>query len=229
LPAGVWLHKRGASSGARHVRPYRQPGARIPAGTYLQEEVFGDSLAVNFLAGGGTALMVGWIRHFRSGMGEPWLADGCCAIPPPPGAIRDQMVTAVERLARTLGLRGLGGADFVIDGRGRALLVDLNARPTASCELHDHGGSLFAAQLHGDGGLSPRQDGRPAAAFATVFSRSDRDYGRRRWPPWVSDIPCGAVAAGAPLCTVYARALEPDEAIRRVSRRARRVMARVGL
>jgi hypothetical protein len=60
-----------------------------------------------------------------------------------------EMAEATARLVRRLGLSGFCGVDFILDGDGRAYLIELNARTTTVCYLaldtqSDMTGALYA-------------------------------------------------------------------------------------
>src|SRR5688572_25563403 len=118
--AGAWLLKPVASGGGRGVRPWR-PGASVPAGHYLQQQVEGVPGSVTFIAAKGECAIVGVSRQLIGD--EAFGAAGfryCGSIDASAGDAFEQtpqLMAAATALARTVAaafdLRGLNGIDFV--------------------------------------------------------------------------------------------------------------------
>jgi predicted ATP-grasp superfamily ATP-dependent carboligase len=217
----LWLIKRGRSCGGGGIEYY---AGEVPQSmdAYLQKMMFGDSLSVVFLADGFDVELIGWTRHFGAATAAPWRFAGAASTREIPSSVARSAGFAIEKLVGALGLKGLCGADFIVDTSKRPLLVDLNVRPTAGFELYDGNGSLFRRHLQTASGelaasLRPERDFE--RAFLTVYApRSYREL-PMDWPEWVTDIPCAPVESGHPLCTVNAEA--PDTAAAIVLAQAR--------
>ncbi len=220
-----WLVKPLASGGGHRVRPWH-PGRRLPIGSYLQEFVEGTPGSVAFVSAGGRAVPLGVSRQL---IGErAFGASGfqyCGSILAAAGdmqfACDTSLLSAASALALAVaeefGVVGVNGIDFVTkDGVPHA--VEVNPRWSASMELVEraYGMSMFAAHAAAcsDGAL-PRFDlerarrGIDAVGKAVVFARQDIAVGDTR--PWLADPsvrdvphPDDHIAAGRPICTVFA-------------------------
>jgi predicted ATP-grasp superfamily ATP-dependent carboligase len=140
------------------------------------------------------------------------------------------LVRDAGRLARAaaaeFGLVGVNGIDFIARD-GVPCAIEINPRWSASVELVElaYGLSVFSAHAAAcqnsglpDFDLSAARRGGPAIGKAVVFARRDVTVGdTRRWPPatdhwppatdhWIRDVPHPGenIAAGRPVCTVFA-------------------------
>jgi len=142
--------------------------------------------------------------------------------------------TALEDAARAIveanGLVGLNSVDFLVDGADWHL-IEVNPRPGATLDIFDdEKGSLFTLHLQACRGLLPSERLRfsGAAAAAIVYARRDLpSMPEFDWPDWTADRqpPGTAIAAGAPICTVLARANDPAEARQLVMHRGSTIRA----
>jgi predicted ATP-grasp superfamily ATP-dependent carboligase len=237
----TWLVKPRASGGGHLVRRRRR-GERVPPGCYLQELVDGTSGSVVFVAAGGRTVPLGVSRQLIGE--EPFGASGyryCGNILVPAGE-DDGVVDGARALAGAVceefGLVGVNGIDFVAKG-GVPYAIEVNPRWCASMELVERalGLSVFGAHAAAcRDGVLPDFDlarARPADAVgkAVVFARHDVVVGDTR--AWlaegtsgdVRDVPQpGArIAAGRPVCTVFATARDEAECHASLVRRAERV------
>lgn len=153
---------------------------------------------------------------------------------------RERLERMGDALARTFGLRGLNGVDFIVterDGLAQPLPVEVNPRPAASLEIVEAacGVSLFPLHVRACGGhlpqvLPPFRKG--VWGKAVVYSRSDLqvpvtddwyDRGRR-------DIPHEGeiIAAGSPICTLLARADDRGSCLEALTERAEILRTEMG-
>jgi predicted ATP-grasp superfamily ATP-dependent carboligase len=203
-----WLRKPLRGGGGTRVRDWR--GGALPAGTYLQERVEGIPCSAAAIADGEEAVVLGLTEQLvgRSAFGVRgyrW----CGNILLEDEALRGTAREVCSLLARTFGLRGLFGVDFIRDGE-RAWALEVNPRPTASLELFD-GADAFAAHLRGE---LPRVAPRPVrTGKAVLFATEDVTIGdSERWPELgVRDVPHPGekIAAGHPICTLLTTAPDP--------------------
>ena len=245
-PPRRWLVKPLRSGGGHDVRPWR-PGTAVPPGCHLQEVVDGTPVSAAFVAAGGRATLLGLCR-ILVGDGA-FGAEGfryCGNILAPVGdrsgsddeALRSAAGDVAAALAEAFGLVGVNGVDFVAHG-GVAHPIEVNPRWSGSMELIEraYGLSIFAAHAAACAkGSLPSLDlaraGRCAGAVgkAVVFARRDLTVGdTSRWlgDESVRDVPRPGerIAAGRPICTVFAAG--PDAAACRdgLVHRAERVYA----
>lgn len=227
-PAG-WLAKRRGGAGGGHIAPAAERSGS--ASIYFQRRVPGTPVSALFLAAGRRATILGFSaqwscptpRHpFRYG-GAVRPAD----LAPPTAAA---LAAAVQALVATLPLAGLNSADFLV-ARDKFWLMEINPRPGATLDIFEPSkGSLLELHVAACEGklpsVPPRADG--AAAAAIVYAGHDiASLTPLDWPDWTADRPHAGIAvrAGAPLCTVHARASTAAEARALVTQRLSTVLA----
>src|SRR5215467_130387 len=245
---GRWLLKPVLSGGGSRVRAW-QPGKRVPRGFYLQEFVEGTPGSIVFVAARGRAVPIGISRQLA---GEPAFgATGfkyCGSILPPAGdaqfARDKRLVRTATALARTMAeefeLVGVNGLDFVARD-GVPYAIEVNPRWTASMELVEraYGLSVFAAHAAAcatgelpasrDFTLGAARRGVQAFGKGIVFARDDVTVGDAR--DWVGlgirDVPHAGdkIAAGRPVCTVFATGRDALDCHAALVERAARVYA----
>ena len=231
---GTFLVKPLASAGGRGVMPWRGTAGAPTEPCRWQRRIVGRSYGVSYAVAAGMARIYGVARHlvrptrryaFRGAV-EIDLAD-----------LPTDVRRGLERFGAVLaaaGLIGMVGADVVIDRLGRAHVVEVNPRPTASMELVERrsGESFAAAHVSAAGVVAPAPRAAPPSggrwaklivsarkrmvASSAVWHRlasawQDADGG---WPA-ITDIPrLGTVVpAGAPLVTLFARGPDPRTAV----------------
>ncbi len=226
-----WLFKLAHASGGWHVRAATSARARTGAGTcteagaYYQREVRGMPMSVLLLADGGHWRALGYAHQLVRPIGpHRHVFHGCVGPVTLAATVRCQVDAMLDRLVPEFGLRGLNGLDFMLVGE-RALVLELNPRPTATLALFDRlipGGVLRAHAEVCRGAALP--------AFAAAEERegvsgSEIVYACRNgvtsaafsdWlagQPWSRDRPMPGIShrAGDPLCSVLARADSPPE------------------
>jgi predicted ATP-grasp superfamily ATP-dependent carboligase len=254
---GSYLVKPRASAGGRGIEPWR--GGPAPRTAHVwQRRVRGAAWGVAFAITAGRPRLYGASRAL---VGSGWCGAKpfawCGAVDVPPAAIRAGLRRQFDALgavlAKEFGLVGLVGADLVVDAAGRAHVIEVNPRPTASMELVERagGGSLAVAHLAACGlaAAPPPTSGRSCRwAKAVLFQARDRDLVvdggvaaalaalQARWTtadgdwPALADMPMpgSVVRAGGPLLTVFAAAPSARAALARLRRRAAAVRSAIG-
>lgn len=211
VAAHEWLVKHAAGRGGGHVQRWDgAPGD--DNGYYFQRYVCGSALSVLFAADGKDAAIVGYNTQWSAGQGRLAFAYA--------GAINRAALTPSQResvagyacaVTRAFGLRGLNGLDFVVH-QGMPLVLEINPRPTATCELYEPEApdGMVATHLRACAGELP--DARAfervkvrahKIVYAQTVSHIASDW---QWPRWCRDIPqsSAGIAAGAPVCSVHA-------------------------
>jgi uncharacterized protein len=230
-----WLVKPLASGGGHRIDRWRD-GMRLPSGCYLQELVDGTPASVVFVAAGGNVVPLGVSRQLVGE--RIFGAAGyryCGSILAGAGDAqfdRDEaLVHAAHALACTIteefGLVGVNGIDFIARG-GVPYAVEVNPRWSASMELVERAYDVPVFGAHAAAcaaGTLPRFDlaharqGAHAVGRAIVFAQRDVILGdTRAWLPGgggaaatpIRDIPHRGerVAAGRPICTVFAAGID---------------------
>lgn len=223
-----WLAKRTGGAGGVHIRPAADDHDR---NFYFQRRVAGVPVSALLLADGRRALVLGFSRQWSSATPSRPFRYGGAAQPARLGVdIERAMTTAIDRLVAAAALVGLNSADFLLDGEDFQLL-EINPRPGATVDIFEPpGGSLFAMHVAACRGALPETppvyDG--ARAGAIVYAdQAIAAVPEMDWPDWTADRPVAgsAVAAGGPLCTVFAGAPTAEAAQAQVERRAAAIMA----
>ncbi len=229
-----WLQKERGGGGGLHVGPARlgtqDPGAEI----YFQRRIDGRVLGVTFLACRDRARIVGFAEQFvhRRDERRPFLYGGAVALAPErlPSALRTAVAESLSALAAAVGLRGLCGVDLIQDGE-RWWLIDLNPRPPASFELHEHEDSLLAAHfdaVEGRGLPPSRRSRRNLAGLKIVYADDPLQVPRApQWPPWVCDRPWPGtrIERGEPVFSVRASAASGSATCALLESRIQRMQA----
>ena len=228
-----WLLKRAASSGGQYVRSATSAlsaQSRVGGEWYFQRRVQGQSYSLLFLADGQDMRSVGVNRLLAAPpqAPSPWAWAGAVR----PSGLSAELQIRVEGAARALtvalGLRGLNGLDFIVQGDAWFLL-ELNPRPTATLDLWDVEPMPPLLGLHLQGcaghGYCRRKafDALPALPGARAMAVAYAGTPMRvpfdtSWPRACRDRPCAGaqVGPGDPLCTVHACHATADGAMKRV-------------
>ncbi len=239
--SGPWLLKSIASGGGRGVRLW--DGSAVPRGRYLQERVAGVPGSVVFVAAAGRAVPIGLSRQLA---GEPafgaagyrYCGSILAAAGDPQFEDDERLTDAACRLAaaaaEAFGLTGVNGVDFIARG-GVPHAIEVNPRWSASMELVErvYGLSVFGAHAAAcaEGRLpafdlrGARAEARGAAGRAIVFARRDLLTGdTRAWlrDPDIRDVPPPGqrIAAGRPVCTVFAAGRDSTTCLAALAARA---------
>ena len=214
LPAvpDQWLLKCTASCGGQGVVPAamtHEPDAA--PGTYFQQRMSGQVVSVVFAANGSEAVVIGYSRLFSQAAPQrPYVYAGAIGWAGPNQDQQQILGGWIDALTLALGLRGINGIDLILgSGDAAPLLLDINARPTASLELHEDRLSKGGVQCHLDAcnGSLPRPTPLESIRGSrVVYAPCDTCVPYRPWPAWCSDRPPPGecVAAGDPLCSVHA-------------------------
>lgn len=218
-----WLRKPRSSGGGHGIEPWR-PGAALPRGTYLQEQIAGVPGSIVFAADGRRAVPLGLSRQLVGedafgASGYRYCGNILAGGRPELFEAEAQLAELAARLAHAVteafGLVGVNGIDFIARG-GVPYPLEVNPRYSASMELVEraHQVSIFALHAAACRGAlaDPGSYLRTQAALAgkaVVFARDEVIMGQtRRWPQdeSVRDIPHPGerIAAGQPVCTVFA-------------------------
>ncbi len=228
-PAGDsrgWLRKRIGGSGGMHVLPLEADG-QCPPGYFLQRAVAGRVYSVVFAANGRNAAIVGYNAIWQ----EPgtFTYRGAIVDRSLPARVRKDLAEVIPELTAAFGLRGLCGADFIVDNDARWTLLEINPRPTASFELHERDGGLFTVHVDACRGRLPVRTGAQENTIAAVRVLYAPHALRipRPWPCWSRDWPATGtrVCAGAPICTVHAAGCEPGAVTRLLDTRCQKLLA----
>ena len=219
LPGDVarWMLKPRVSGGGHGVRLW-QPGEPVTPGHYLQEFVEGTSGSIIFVSSGGRGVTLGVTRQLvgDSAFGSSGFRY-CGNILIERQDLVPDAVALVDAIAAEFSLVGVGSIDIVASEHGLQP-VEVNPRWSASMELVERARGISMFAIHADACvkgelpafLVDRSPEPPAIhGKAIVFARQDVVIGdTRSWleDPNVRDVPHEGehIAAGQPICTVFA-------------------------
>lgn len=223
-----WLVKQPGSAGGVNVMPADRPHPR--AGMYYQRLEGGTACSALFLADGQRACILGFNEQWQSGAREglPYLYGGAVGQIDLPPAVDADIRTRLDALVPALGLVGLNGIDFLLQGGDGWSALEVNPRPTATMELYDadYDRGLFDAHLCACEGELPARAAPARAARASTILHATHEWqvpDGFDFPAWCHDIPQPGtpVARGEPICTVFAEGRDAREAAALVGERER--------
>ncbi len=212
-----WLSKRAGGSGGRHIRAAK-PTPQSSHRRYFQRYMAGQRVSVSALVGPENITM-GLTRQWSQPTPAlPFRYGGAVRLAAEDLPQADEITSQVERLARTLDIRGLASFDFII-ADGRPFLLEVNARPGATHDIFDcAAGSLFYGHVNcarGGGAVHPLGTTSDIRAAAILHAdRAPITLGKIDWPDWAADRgqPGSHIPLGTPLATVFADAQTSDAA-----------------
>jgi predicted ATP-grasp superfamily ATP-dependent carboligase len=225
-PPGGWLRKQRGGSGGVHVRSL-SPQDHADGNIYFQRRDRGRSVSLSFLATGKDIAAVGFSEQWIAPVKDRPYRYGGAAQPAALSAGDAATLTdAILRLAQHVHLKGLNSADFLVRNDGYVLL-EINPRAGSTLDIFG-GWVLFEAHIAACRGDPLRWQHRPGArAAAVVYANQDiAALPRWQWPVWSAGRQRSGsrLAAGDPLCTVFAAGACLAAAREKVDRRAATVL-----
>ena len=240
LPANPaeWLIKRIGGAGGGHIR-FPGKDDPFPEGCYVQQFMDGTTYSVVSLANGREAAIIGFSQLWQeSGFAEaPFKYGGAMSWRGLEKGLRRQVEEAVQAVVAALELKGLCGMDFIVDGEGRWHVLEVNPRPPATFELHEHQRGLFSDHVLACEGRLPtarsRSFGPPViSAHGVLYAPWTITVPVGvAWPEWTSDRPSPGtrIGQGEPICTVHARDGEEETARRLMKQRLASLRSPLGI
>ncbi len=215
-----WLLKDPRSSAGAAVR--RWAGGAAQAHEYWQREVDGTVMSATFVANGADAVVLGLNRLLAAAQGDrPFVFRGAVGPVAAPPRLQREVDSCVRRLAREFGVRGLASLDFIESG-SQPLVLELNARPSATAALYPRVGGASPLQAHlracREGTLPPAAPGGPLRGTEVVYARrtvtlSAAAAAFLAAQGSVHDLPVAGARfePGHPLCTIEAEVTGPED------------------
>ena len=236
-----WLIKPFRSGGGQGVRQWA-PGAHVAPGFFAQERISGVPASIVFVAAGGRAVPLGVSLQLIGE--EAFGASGfryCGNVLAPAGdpVLTDRVVESAIALANHVagefGLVGLNGLDVIIRDEV-PYPIEVNPRWCSSMELIERHYGLSMFGLHAAAcanGVLPDVDllrarrSRAAIGKAIVFAQTEmvvEDTHAWLADETVRDVPKPGerIAAGQPICTVFAEDIDTARCRGQLEARAHR-------
>jgi predicted ATP-grasp superfamily ATP-dependent carboligase len=234
-----WLIKPRESGGGHGVR-FWSSDRPVSRGHYLQEFIEGVPGSVVFVAAGGAGVALGVSRQLIGGSAFGVSGFRFCGniLTVRPETIASA-TTLVQAVTDAFPLVGVGSIDFVATDAGLCP-IEVNPRWTASMELVERAQGMSMFSIHADActraalpfDLVPQPAGVEVHGKAIVFAREDIVVGDSQG--WLADanmrdVPREGerIAAGQPICTVFASGSDDTDCYERLVERAERVYAEV--
>lgn len=229
-----WLVKEAGASGGLGVRRWHDGDPRPSGAHCFQRYLEGPLLSVLFIADGSHYSLIGLNRPRKTcgGAVSPFRYGGACSGANLSPRLRAQVEGDCAGLTKALGLRGVNNLDYVLHG-GRAQLLELNPRPSATLGLYEGGcpGGWMRRHVRACLGELPEVPlAAPPGVRGHLIVYAPRTLAIAtgiRWPHWCHDRPPGGIRVprGAPLCTVSAGGATTGQTERRLLARERQVLA----
>jgi predicted ATP-grasp superfamily ATP-dependent carboligase len=238
-----WLAKRQGGAGGSHIvtshavtsqatTRRRGTGGRARGRIYFQEKLEGRPVSALFAGAGDRARVLGFSEQWAAPTSRAkWRYGGAARPAELSRDLEARLTDDVERVAKCFALRGLGSADFLVNG-DEARLLEVNPRPGATLDIFDSEAEpLLRIHLEAvlDNQLPTALRNLPAAtASAIVYATEPITVSQTMiWPDWTADQPGigERIDKDRPICTVWARSRTKVEARRLVEERSSIILA----
>ena len=238
-----WLAKRQGGAGGSHVVTSHGVTSHVAAAgtarrrstkgrTYFQEKLEGRPVSALFAGTGTSAQVLGFSEQWAAPTSRAkWRYGGAARPAKLSQNLEARLTQTVERVAQCFSLKGLGSADFLVNGEDFHLL-EINPRPGATLDIFDSEAEpLLRIHLEAvlDNRLPTALRNLPAAtATAIVYATEPITVSQTMiWPDWTADRPHigERIDKDRPICTVWARSRTKVEARRLVDERIDCILA----
>ena len=238
-----WLAKRQGGAGGSHVVTSHVVTSHaasagtsrrrsIKGRTYFQEKLEGRPVSALFASTGTSAQVLGFSEQWAAPTARAkWRYGGAARPAELSPDLEARLTHSVERVAESFDLKGLGSADFLVNGEDFRLL-EINPRPGATLDIFDSEAEPLL-RIHLEAVLENRLPtalrNLPAAtAAAIVYATEPINVSQTMiWPDWTFDRPRigERIDKDRPICTVWARSRTKVEARRLVDERIESILA----
>lgn len=210
--------------------------------SYLQQRIRGRTFGVVAISNGCETRVLGVSRSLRKRIGRfPFVYAGSIGPWDEPGFPCDEIQQLAHRIARTTRLRGLFNLDLIRDPAGRWWLLEVNSRPSASCEVIERAAvcasnlsehrSLMGMHFDAIAGHPIQWKNVPSGSVhckRIVYAIRPGRFQLDRATADIADVPqCGTVIpTGQPIATLLIDSFSPHGAlVRRVRSGIRQLQA----
>ncbi|HET7851328.1 MAG TPA: ATP-grasp domain-containing protein [Methyloceanibacter sp.] len=228
-----WLAKRQGGAGGSHIVGNRAAVRHKAVGRlYFQEKVVGRPVSVLFAGTETSARVLGFSEQWAAPTPRSkWRYGGAAQPAELSRGLKARLIDNVELVGQRLGLKGLGSADFLVDGED-SYLLEINPRPGATLDIFDSETTPLL-RIHAEAVLHNRLPTAPlnlpaATASAIVYATEPITVSQAMiWPDWTADRPESGerIDKERPICTVWARSRTKVEARHLVEKRISFILA----
>lgn len=205
--SGDFLVKTVGATGGGHVRLYKNDQSLI-ATSYLQALLRGKNYSATFIANGQSFHVLGFNETWVCQENSDFTFAGAVSNVSLPDELCQQVIAAIRRLVTLFKIKGLCSLDFIVDTSGQYFILEVNPRPTATFELYETKGGLFAQHIAAFQGkmTEPELDQSLTRGLGLLYAGKSITIPRLDWPEWVTDRPKAGkhITKGEPVCTVHA-------------------------
>lgn len=213
IVTGKWLVKSAANWGGTHIAEANS--LKETADRYYQHYIEGISGSVLFLANGSYCQLLLFNQQFTRNADLFDFSLKAIASSLSLTVEQQQFLhQALQKLTRRLALTGLMSLDFQLNPSGEIFLLEINPRPTASCQLLPANFPIISWQLMSLTGVMPEITVELPAkkrilwfCFAPENITIPTDFD---WPDYCHDLPAGGsfIERGDIICSLL---LTPDK------------------
>jgi predicted ATP-grasp superfamily ATP-dependent carboligase len=233
-----WLAKRQGGAGGSHIVTSLVAAAStarrrsIKGRTYFQEKLEGRPVSAQFAGAGTSAQVLGFSEQWAAPTSRAkWRYGGAARPAELSPDLEARLTDSVERVAECFDLKGLGSADFLVNGE-EFYLLEINPRPGATLDIFDSEAEPLL-RIHLEAVLENRlptalRNLPAASAAAIVYATEPITVSQTMiWPDWTFDRPHigERIDKDRPICTVWARSRTKVEARRLVDERIESILA----
>jgi predicted ATP-grasp superfamily ATP-dependent carboligase len=230
-----WLAKRQGGAGGSHIVTSHVAAVtdrRRSGRLYFQEKVQGRPVSALFVSSGTGSRVLGFSEQWAAQTPHAkWRYGGAARPAELSQDLESRLTKSVERVAQGFDLKGLGSADFLVNGED-SYLLEINPRPGATLDIFDSEATPLL-RIHTEAVVHNRLPTAPlnlpsASAAAIVYATEPITVSQTMiWPDWTADRPdCGErIDKDRPICTVWARSRTKVEARRLVETRISSILA----
>jgi predicted ATP-grasp superfamily ATP-dependent carboligase len=230
-----WLAKRQGGAGGSHIVTSHVAAGmdrRRSGRLYFQEKVEGWPVSALFVSSGTASCVLGFSEQWAApSPGSKWRYGGAARPAELSQDLESRLTKSVERVAQGFDLKGLGSADFLVNGED-SYLLEINPRPGATLDIFDSEATPLL-RIHTEAVVHNRLPTAPlnlpsASAAAIVYATEPITVSQTMiWPDWTADRPDSGerIDKDRPICTVWARSRTKVEARRLVETRTSSILA----
>lgn len=204
---GRWLHKVAGQSGGRHVREWAGSASDADEG-YWQAFQSGLAVGALFVANRQTVTLIG--VHALKQCPGTYTYAGAVRLHDP--RLVEAMQDMLQMLVPGLGLAGINSVDAIWQD-GRLHVLEINPRLSASMRLYTKLPLIQAHIASGQGVATPELNPDTMhGSHCILYAKKAIEASELDFPAWLEDRPDGGgIAAGHPVCSLYAEGRSEDE------------------